>query len=98
MAEPLQLTYEQRIELVKLLDQNNKLERIAFFILSVGATLTLIGLAVFWVVTDRLDFMSFLSLFAPAGVIGLTQAQVLKLWYESRDIVLGVGPASKAGK
>nr|WP_303697000.1 hypothetical protein [Brevundimonas subvibrioides] len=98
-SEPMALTFKQRVAIVNLLDKQNRLERSFYLYLTVVSAAALVGLAIYWTVTEELSVTNFLLLMTPTGVISVTQARVLQLWYASRDILLGIAkPHARAAE
>jgi hypothetical protein len=77
----------ERVEIIERLIKRFSIERIVYLILTVLCAVTLMGVSLYLLLMEKLQFKDFSALFVPSGVITLCIFRILKMWDDALKFI-----------
>lgn len=78
---------DERVAIIERLIKSFFIERVVYLILTTLCALTLIGVSMYLLLMEKLQFKDFSALFVPSGVITVCIFRILKMWNDALKFI-----------
>ncbi len=78
---------DERVAAIQKLINGFFIERIVYLILTALCALTLLGVSMYLLLMEKLEFKDFSALFVPSGVITVCIFRILKMWDDALKFI-----------